>query len=250
MCLNLNMLLCIILVESLIALLTLCQIVDGVNDDCSGVSMQVNHEILRQGYHRELYIGGNNVYNETKSNKIVNGQLLIVENFPSGMYIDPYELKSKNLLEQISFNEVINIEEPAYRSPSLEVYVYVPLIDEKISTFILPVHLRYQRPKYCYSNSGSYYETIVLPSPKIYILQETTGYDCSSTATFPCQRNSSDICHWIPVKAQKDIPFAINVPVGCIEHEVWIIAVTSIVIIATVVKVAHTVIFTRSNKSD
>ncbi|XP_067118425.1 phosphatidylinositol-glycan biosynthesis class X protein-like [Centruroides vittatus] len=206
--------------------------------------VNINRSIHRSGFHREITIEGIVTFNKEEKDLIKN-YVLIIEKFPNDVFIDPYEIHSK-LLEKILINDTVNIEEPTYRSSPLEVFIYVPIMENKF-VFTLPIHLRYQRIQNCYNESEDYYKNVQLPQPLLYLARENFQGSLEGL-NFPCFGNSIEICKWIPLKVKKNLTISIKVPVGCAEHKTLVIVITIFIITITTIKLLNIILDIHKKK--
>lgn len=188
--------------------------------------------VKKNGFHRELF---------TKifipSSLIdANCECLIEEQFPPGMYVDPYELKNYREKGGPKFiSPAVDIEKPKELSPSLTFTIYprpfttVTIESEYVTNVTVPVHIRYHQP-------SSRHETIQiqLKNPRIYLLCDVHNKSIQmEKKTFPC--NSVDKkCLWTEIKYKTDvINIEFDIPVGSLQHHGTVVSVTLAVTIAS-----------------
>lgn len=97
-------------------------------------SIKINRRIENQGFHRYLttnvlILGYKNDHVNPLHANVFNNEcsLLLIESFESNVYVDSYELKSKNYDKFYSFilSNKVNTESAEYKSQSFKLYLYV-----------------------------------------------------------------------------------------------------------------------------
>ncbi|XP_043557664.1 bcl-2-related ovarian killer protein homolog A isoform X2 [Chiloscyllium plagiosum] len=133
-------------------------------------------------------------------------RIMIKEQLPQGLYVDPYELasmreqKSKEILVQ---NE-IDIEAPEYLSATHAIIVYLKPDPRHHGHFTgtVPVHVRYHRP----TDREEAIALVTLPDPQLMIhCQENSPLLESwklGVTQASCSASNHSICSWLNVNYQ------------------------------------------------
>ncbi|XP_078266751.1 phosphatidylinositol-glycan biosynthesis class X protein isoform X2 [Rhinoraja longicauda] len=107
-------------------------------------SVSLNRSIVKSGFHRELVIDvrlGDGAHPDCC--------IMIQEQLPRGLYVDPYELASlREHNAKIFVQKRIDIEAPEYLSTAHMVIIYLNPNTSNPGYFtgLVPVHVRYHRP--------------------------------------------------------------------------------------------------------
>uniref|UniRef100_A0A2K5MQ90 Phosphatidylinositol-glycan biosynthesis class X protein n=1 Tax=Cercocebus atys TaxID=9531 RepID=A0A2K5MQ90_CERAT len=118
----------------------------GTRAMCSEIILR--QEVLKDGFHRDLVI---KVKLGESIEDLQTCRLLIKQDIPAGLFVDPYELASlreRNITEAVMVSENFDIEAPNYLSKESEVLIHArqdSQCDDCFQAF-LPVHYRYHRP--------------------------------------------------------------------------------------------------------
>ncbi|XP_072429233.1 phosphatidylinositol-glycan biosynthesis class X protein isoform X2 [Chiloscyllium punctatum] len=163
-------------------------------------------------------------------------RIMIKEQLPQGLYVDPYELasmreqKSKEILVQ---NE-IDIEAPEYLSATHAIIVYLKPDPRHHGRFtgIVPVHVRYHRP----TDREEAIALVTLPDPQLMIHCQENGPLLESwklgVTQAPCSASNHSICSWLNVNYQNVVEsLTLQVPVGQKKHVLAVVTVTLLVTI-------------------
>lgn len=211
-----------------------------------GILLQRSQRKL--GFHRDLV-----TYLEWDVSRFIdhadpkNCTFLLVEHFPSGLYIDQDQVRNGEEFggPKVLSKEVIDVESLAHHSSSNVIYVFpktvVNFSMKTISANIsIPVHLRYHQ-----AALGKEFVSVSLSSPTVFgRCDGITGNDIAKLCgteliKAPCNAMMpSDSCDWVTLKpTRKDqplsnTPLVFHVPVGQIEHRWLIIAFTLLSTIA------------------
>ncbi|KAG8445525.1 hypothetical protein GDO86_010334 [Hymenochirus boettgeri] len=193
----------------------------------------VRREILNNGFHRNLVT---RVKIQGLTEQVKNCRLLLHENIPPGLYLDPYQLSSlwqQNLTEVLLLS-LMDVEAPEYLSTGHTALVYAKEDESCTHCYFstIPLHIRYHRP----SATGRKV-SLTLQYPKILIscIKDFPLQLCSiyPVVDAPCGFENKQVCQWL------DIPYAaepnaiiMEVPVGVRQEE---LAVCSLTLIVTIV---------------
>ncbi|XP_028930812.1 phosphatidylinositol-glycan biosynthesis class X protein [Ornithorhynchus anatinus] len=197
-----------------------------VQSTCS--ETKLTQDLLKEGFHRDLLIevelGGS--VEDTGSCRV-----LLKQEIPSGLYVDPFELAS---LEEDRTAEVsvvpdfVDVEAPEYLSKEFDIFIYTKAIPERPGSFraVFPIHSRYHRPQ---EQDGV--ATVVLKKPELLVhcLKDFPTRKCwkHSEMAAPCSLRSEQMCHWSSVEyilVSKEVRW--NVPVGLTGHTPLVCLVT------------------------
>ncbi|XP_062963736.1 phosphatidylinositol-glycan biosynthesis class X protein [Cynocephalus volans] len=218
----------------------------GIRATCSEIILR--QEVLKDGFHRDLLI---KVKFGESIEALQTCRLLIKQNIPTGLFVDPYELTSlleRNITEAMMVSENFNIEAPNYLSKESEVLIYARQDSQCIDCFqaFFPVHYRYHRP---HSKDGETLIVVNKPDLLMHCDQEFPILKCwgQSEVAAPCAWKNKNICQWNNVKYKlvyKNV--TLQVPVGLTEHTSLVCSVTllttilcSTLILAAVFKFGH-----------
>ncbi|PFX22606.1 Phosphatidylinositol-glycan biosynthesis class X protein [Stylophora pistillata] len=195
----------------------------------------------KSGFHRDLitYIKWDILSSFGEHYNLLDCQLLLVEKFPSGVYIDPDQLKNEVEFggPEVLFKESVNIEALAHHSSSNEMLVFPKItIDSKMdilkANITIPIHLRYHQ-----AAKDAKFASVLLPPPQVL-------GRCPNGVAFPTDRCGSDpvqapcdakrlsTCDWIALKlrskdqSESRMSLVLQVPIGQTEHSLPIIALT------------------------
>uniref|UniRef100_A0A2R8P8B6 Phosphatidylinositol-glycan biosynthesis class X protein n=1 Tax=Callithrix jacchus TaxID=9483 RepID=A0A2R8P8B6_CALJA len=132
---------------------------------CSEITLR--QEVLKDGFHRDLLI---KVKFGEGIEDLQRCRLLIKQNIPTGLFVDPYELASlreRNITEAMMVSENFDVEAPNYLSKESEVLIYARRDSQCIDCFqaFLPVHYRYHRP---HSKDGETFTVVSNPDLLMY----------------------------------------------------------------------------------
>uniref|UniRef100_A0A2K5MQ88 Phosphatidylinositol-glycan biosynthesis class X protein n=1 Tax=Cercocebus atys TaxID=9531 RepID=A0A2K5MQ88_CERAT len=142
----------------------------GTRAMCSEIILR--QEVLKDGFHRDLVI---KVKLGESIEDLQTCRLLIKQDIPAGLFVDPYELASlreRNITEAVMVSENFDIEAPNYLSKESEVLIHArqdSQCDDCFQAF-LPVHYRYHRP---HSHDGE--TSIVVNHPDLLMFCDQAG---------------------------------------------------------------------------
>ncbi|XP_076331906.1 phosphatidylinositol glycan anchor biosynthesis class X isoform X2 [Tachypleus tridentatus] len=224
------------------------------NSQCVYYSVYVRRKLEPSGYHRNLVteLHWNNT-DLDKDNLLGRTHFLVVETFPSSVYVDPYQL---GFLQESGFPEVlvssaVDVEKPARTSPELTVYEFMPLIKDTTKLQI-PVHFRYQSPHDC--ETRGYFVSVTLHLPQAFIRwkKSVDRSPCVGRIDAPCDSKNTSLCHWYPLLIVPDgEECTVEVPVGCTQDKPSVLVVTTIVTVIAVLWIVYSVMAAnKSHKKD
>uniref|UniRef100_H9ZAK0 Phosphatidylinositol-glycan biosynthesis class X protein n=1 Tax=Macaca mulatta TaxID=9544 RepID=H9ZAK0_MACMU len=203
----------------------------GTRAMCSEITLR--QEVLKDGFHRDLLI---KVKFGESIEDLQTCRLLIKQDIPAGLFVDPYELASlreRNITEAVMVSENFDIEAPNYLSKESEVLIYARQDSQCVDCFqaFLPVHYRYHRP---HSHDGETSIVVNHPDLLMFCDQEFPILKCwaHSKVAAPCALENEDICQWNKMKYKsvyKNV--TLQVPVGLTIHTSLVCSVTLFVTI-------------------
>lgn len=205
---------------------------------CAQISVERKHN--KPGFHRDLvtFVEWDIPSNFDDDSNKLDCQLLLVEHFPSGIYIDPDQIKNKVQFggPEVLTTETINVESLAHHGSSHKIFVFPKIAtDYRLGTMsaniTIPVHLRYHQ-----ATIGTKFASVSLSSPKIFGKCNgvtSPALQCGTPLVkAPCNAKGLSSCDWILLNSankdmlQSDMALVFHVPVGQIEHSWPIIALT------------------------
>ncbi|XP_060689946.1 phosphatidylinositol-glycan biosynthesis class X protein [Hemiscyllium ocellatum] len=168
-------------------------------------SVSLNRHIVKNGFHRELVMDVDLGEGAQPGCRIV-----IKEQLPQGLYVDPYELASmrEQKSKEIFVQDEIDIEAPEYLSATHAIIVYLKpdLRHHGHFTGTVPVHVRYHRP----TDREEAIALVTLPGPQLMIhCQENSPLPESwklGVTQAPCSASNHSICIWLNVNYQNRLP--------------------------------------------
>ncbi|XP_067897874.1 phosphatidylinositol-glycan biosynthesis class X protein [Heterodontus francisci] len=194
-------------------------------------SVSLNRHIVKNGFHRELVMDvelGEGVHPGCR--------VMIKEQLPQGLYVDPYEVASQqehNSWEIFVQNE-IDTEAPAYLSTAHAINIYLKPDPRHSGHFTgtVPLHVRYHRP----TDTEETTALVTLADPQLMIhCQENNALLASwklGVTEAPCSASNRSTCSWRNVNYQNVIkPLTLQIPVGQKKH---VLAVTTATLLTTI----------------
>ncbi|XP_068174528.1 phosphatidylinositol-glycan biosynthesis class X protein [Antennarius striatus] len=178
--------------------------------ETSPVSLAIN----KYGFHRDVVITV-----ELSPDALSGFRVLLVQRWPRGIYVDPYQLASlRNQGDwEILLDSSIDLEVPAHKTSGFVSYVYSTPEEPTPSqlTVTIPVHGRYQKP----SCDEKTFTSVDIEPPELLLRRENCMQsDTVSPLTVvdaPCTPNNSSICTWVKLQHHKDQgPVSLQFPVG------------------------------------
>lgn len=190
----------------------------SIRATCSEITLR--QEVLKDCFPRELLI---KVKFGEGIEDLQRCRVLIKQNIPTGLFVDPYELASlgeRNITEAMMVSENFDIEAPNYLSKESEVLIYANQDSQCVDRFqaFLPVHYRYHRP---HSKDGETFTVVSNADLLMYCDQEFPILKCwaHSEVAAPCALENEDICQWNKMKHKSVYKNAVlQVPVGLTVH--------------------------------
>ncbi|XP_061635651.1 phosphatidylinositol-glycan biosynthesis class X protein isoform X2 [Phyllopteryx taeniolatus] len=204
---------------SIFTFLLTCYLTVRGDDTCGALkqwlqSTAVSLEIKNNGFHREV-----ETTVELQPGAFRDVRLLLLHRWPSGVYVDPYQLAflSDAVDWQILVDSTIDLEVPAHKTSGFLTYVY-PAFGEQTPGMLkvsIPIHGRYHQPSFV----GETLQSIAIRPPQLLLRTEK----CSQlddlephTATeAPCTADNTSMCLWIQVQQkQRPADETLRLPVG------------------------------------
>ncbi|XP_041862284.1 phosphatidylinositol-glycan biosynthesis class X protein [Melanotaenia boesemani] len=174
----------------------------------------VSVELTKRGFHRDLI---NTV--ELGPDTLGDVRVLLVHRWPSGVYVDPYQLAfmSDQRDWQILFDSTIDLEMPAHKTSGFLTYIY-PSYTGPTPTILkvtIPVHGRYHEP----SSVGEMFTSVYIDHPELLLRTEKCAQlnllEPHTVVDAPCTVNNSSTCSWVRVHQQQELgPLSFQLPVG------------------------------------
>ncbi|XP_039985628.1 phosphatidylinositol-glycan biosynthesis class X protein [Xiphias gladius] len=177
-------------------------------------STSVSVEIGKKGFHREV------ITTVELSPGVPTGvRVLLVYRWPSGVYIDPYQLASLRDQSdwQILLDSAIDLEAPAHKTSGFVTFVY-PTPDEptpRLLKVAIPIHGRYHEP----SSVGKKYTSVDIQPPELLLRTEKCmqldNLEPHTVMDAPCTVHNSSMCAWVKIQHQQEYgPVSLQFPVG------------------------------------
>ncbi|XP_061437870.1 phosphatidylinositol-glycan biosynthesis class X protein isoform X2 [Lethenteron reissneri] len=225
------------------AVLLLLVVVTATAGDSEETGLvQVTRRVLKSGFHRELV-------------SVVSGRgpapqlVLLRETLPAGLYADPYELSGSEFASrfQADFLSRVDVEAPASRSAPLRLLLFIAAGDDGdddagttgaptwTATVSLPVHLRYHAPAQLRRPPRAH---VLIDGPLVLLPCDSPGRPCEGASPrdvteASCSATNRTVCRWrrAAIVTQEEgggSPLALSVPVGSLDHEPAVLALTLI----------------------
>ncbi|XP_029356460.1 phosphatidylinositol-glycan biosynthesis class X protein [Echeneis naucrates] len=176
-------------------------------------SVSVSVDISKKGFHRDL------ITNIDLSPDVPRGiRVLLVYRWPSGVYVDPYQLASLRDQSdwQILLDSSIDLEVPAHKTLGFVTYVYPnhgdpPPRELKV---VIPMHGRYHEP-----SSQKTFTSVDMQPPELLLQTEKcmqlNSFEPHAIVDAPCTVHNSSMCPWVKVQFQQEHgPVSFQLPVG------------------------------------
>ncbi|XP_078266749.1 phosphatidylinositol-glycan biosynthesis class X protein isoform X1 [Rhinoraja longicauda] len=188
-------------------------------------SVSLNRSIVKSGFHRELVIDvrlGDGAHPDCC--------IMIQEQLPRGLYVDPYELASlREHNAKIFVQKRIDIEAPEYLSTAHMVIIYLNPNTSNPGYFtgLVPVHVRYHRPTDVEETNTLVILTnphLMIHCPRDNLVQASWN---PSMSELPCSLRNPSTYRWVNVTYQNvgEI-LTLQVPVGQKKHALIVTAAT------------------------
>lgn len=177
-------------------------------------SSAVSVDIKKNGFHRELVMSV-----ELSHDDLRGVRVLLIQQWPRGVYVDPYQLTSLRDHRDWQFliDSDIDLELPAHKTSGFVTYVY-PSPDEptpRSMKVTIPVHARYHEP----AIDGKPFISVEIKPPKLLLWTDKSAqFDSSESHMIveaPCTHRNSSTCLWLQLHQQQDGgSVSLQVPVG------------------------------------
>lgn len=166
-------------------------------------SSLVSMEIIKKGFHREVVTTV-----ELSPNVLSGVRVLLVHRWPSGVYVDPYQLASLSDQSdwQILLDSAIDLEVPAHKTVGFITYVY-PTLDgptPRLLKVTIPIHGRYHEPSF----DGKTFTSVHIEPPELLLRTEKcmqlNNVEPHTVVKAPCTPDNSTTCQWVKLQPQQD----------------------------------------------
>ncbi|XP_053178287.1 phosphatidylinositol-glycan biosynthesis class X protein [Scomber japonicus] len=174
----------------------------------------VSVEISNKGFHRDVVTTV-----ELSPDGLSGVTVLLVHRWPSGVYVDPYQLASLRDHSdwQILLDSAIDLEVPAHKTSGFVTYVY-PTLNEQTPGLIkvsIPIHGRYHEPSFV----GETFTSVQIEPPELLLRTEkcTQLNDLKphTVVDAPCAADNSSTCRWVKIQHQQESSYvSLQLPVG------------------------------------
>ncbi|GFO02511.1 phosphatidylinositol-glycan biosynthesis class x protein [Plakobranchus ocellatus] len=210
------------------------------------------------GFHRDLET---NIHMPSKLCEYLAAtgcSLLIFQVLPSGVYADPFQLKSLEMFgfPKVLFDRNVDIEAAEYVSKPHEIFMYIDLSVYKpdqttghLSIEVsMPIHARYHKPLPWQADSEPR-ATISLLHPGVY--SNCSQSDEHNTLKAPCDVSNSSLCAWSHISYISYSPqVEMSIPIGQEWHKPLVVTVTLVTTIVICALLCKTLISHRDNDID
>ncbi|KAJ8395002.1 hypothetical protein AAFF_G00039530 [Aldrovandia affinis] len=204
-------------------------------------SLTVSRDIWKTGFHRELVttVGCGPRCPEQL-------QVLVVQNLPRGVYVDPYQLASlqQDTGLQVLLDSEVDLEAPAYESLGFSIFVYPTHDPENLRRLqaVVPIHGRYHRP----SGSRQGQEQIEIVPPRLLLradgCQQLLPIAPHVLVDAPCTGHNLSLCKWMEIWLPQDQGHvSLELPVGDQSLVVPVCAGTLLVTLLCCVLIARAI---------
>ncbi|XP_067086795.1 phosphatidylinositol-glycan biosynthesis class X protein isoform X1 [Osmerus mordax] len=171
----------------------------------------VSMNIKKSGFHRELVTTVE--FSPEAPNRL---RILLSYRFPSGLYIDPYQLAPQKEDQdlQVLLNSAIDVETPAHMSAGFTALVYMSLVGKKLKFPIL-IHGRYHKPSLTEEN----FQFVQIELPKLMFKAD----NCipvhllppHNVVDAPCTAVNISMCQWLNIQnLQEHRHVTLEMPLG------------------------------------
>ncbi|CAJ1060038.1 phosphatidylinositol-glycan biosynthesis class X protein [Xyrichtys novacula] len=177
-------------------------------------SSAVSVELKKDGFHRELVTSV-----ELRSDDLRGVRVLLVHRWPSGVYVDPFELSSLHDQRdwQILLDSAIDLELPAHKTYGFVTYVFLTPNgpSPRRLTVTIPIHARYHKSSF----DGKSSTAVEIKPPELLLRTEKcTQLDSLQSYTVmeaPCTSDNSSTCAWAKIHQQQaQTSLTLQIPVG------------------------------------
>lgn len=172
------------------------------------VAANIKRTSLFEGFHRYL------VYDVSTREKEDFKTILLVEDLPAGVYVDPYQIfeLTKHGKLDILLCQNSNTELPAYLATSSRIIIQSSSL-HNTHKIEIPIHLRYHRPHKCYEMGT--HVVVNLNKPLLYTSRNVL--ELNTIKNLMCGEIINGSWTQVKILAATSQPH-FNIPVGCIEH--------------------------------
>ncbi|XP_017284331.1 phosphatidylinositol-glycan biosynthesis class X protein [Kryptolebias marmoratus] len=192
---------------------------DDVQDHCDLLkqwleSSTVSVELNKLGFHREV-----TATVELRPDVLSGVSVLLVSRWPSGVYVDPYQLASLRDQSdwQILLDSAIDLEAPAHKASGFLTYVYTTNIapTSTLQKVTIPVHGRYHEPSF----AGETFTSVYVEPPELLLRSEKCTHlnrlEPHAVVDAPCTASNSSMCSWVKTHhPQEPSAVSFQLPVG------------------------------------
>ncbi|XP_076009279.1 phosphatidylinositol-glycan biosynthesis class X protein [Genypterus blacodes] len=177
-------------------------------------SVSVSVEISKKGFHREL------ITNIQISPDVLNDvRLLLVHQWPRGIYVDPYQLASLSDHSDWEILQIsaIDLEAPAHKTWGFSTFLFPEIDDQtpRLQTIAIPIHGRYHEPSFV----GKTFAAVDIEFPELLLRTDKCPKLYSSEiVNAPCTADNSSTCTcaWFKIwpGPQEKGQVSLRLPVG------------------------------------
>ncbi|KAF7659101.1 hypothetical protein LDENG_00003250 [Lucifuga dentata] len=166
-------------------------------------STSVSIEIIKNGFHREVI-----TTTEVSPDLLNDLRVLLVHQWPRGIYVDPYQLASLSEHSdwQILIGSAIDLEISAHKTSGFVTLVY-PTIDGQTPRTLkitIPIHGRYHEPSFV----GKTFASVDLEPPELLLwtnkCPQLYNLELHTVVDAPCGADNSSMCPWIKAQPQQE----------------------------------------------
>ncbi|XP_067369229.1 phosphatidylinositol-glycan biosynthesis class X protein [Channa argus] len=176
-------------------------------------STSVSVEVSKKGFHREVVTTVS-----LSPNLISEVRVLLINRWPRGVFVDPYQLASLSDQSDWQFllDSAIDLEAPAHKTSGFITYMYPTLNGStpRLLKIAIPIHGRYHEPSF----DGKTSTSINIEPPELLLqTKECTKLNSleSQIVDAPCTADNSSMCSWVKMQHQQEYgPMSFQFPVG------------------------------------
>ncbi|XP_037530795.1 phosphatidylinositol-glycan biosynthesis class X protein [Nematolebias whitei] len=164
-------------------------------------SSTVSVELNKMGFHREV-----TTTVELSPDVLSDVRMLLVYKWPSGVYLDPYQLASLTAQSNwhVLIDSAIDLEAPAHKTSGFLTYVYPTNTGPTSTKVTIPVHGRYHEPSFV----GETFTSVHMEPPELLLRTETCTHrnilEPFTVVDAPCTVSNSSMCSWIKTHHQQE----------------------------------------------
>ncbi|KAG8225939.1 hypothetical protein J437_LFUL005976 [Ladona fulva] len=188
----------------------------------------VEREIENVGFHRDLETSFEMKMLPHDFNDCI---WAVRQNIPSGIYVDPDQLKDIERLNLTRHTMIIighvKVEAPQHKSEPHDLLIFIAENFSKQKKIVVkfPFHLRYHK-----AVSGGGYAEVKIRKPQLLVKCDRLSLSTEKVRVF-CFPNATEECNWNVVAHNEVEDIILQVPVGNSDHDTLVAAVTVMVII-------------------